>query len=149
MAYENELDTEDIPEGYENDTHDEDEDELTESLDTTQAEFEIYSLISDISDLYGALYETVSDKIPLEEPENQELMNIWMDFDGNLSISSLLVMEMTDAIRTMLGNDSQKIQELLAQIIMNVNARLDEIDPEEPEAPQEMYETDPSEIVYN
>lgn len=149
MAYENELDTEDIPEGYENDTHDEDEDELTESLDTTQAEFEIYSLISDISDLYGALYETVSDKIPLEEPENQELMNIWMDFDGNLSISSLLVMEMTDAIRTMLGNDSQKIQDLLAQIIMNVNARLDEIDPEEPEAPQEMYETDPSEIVYN
>lgn len=123
--------------------------ELGGDFDTTQGEFEVYSLITDISELYGSLYEEVSKKLSLSDPENEVLLGIWNDFDTTLALSTIFMMETTKAIRELLNNDTDKIQEVLADIIKNTNKSLDDIDPVEPEAPEEYFETDPEDIVYN
>lgn len=122
---------------------------LGENFDTTQGEFEVYSLITDISELYGSLYEEVSTKLSLSEPENRVLLDIWNDFDTTLALSTIFMMETIKAIRELLNNDTDKIQGVLSNIIKNTNKSLDDIDPVEPEAPEEYFETDTEDIIYN
>lgn len=149
MAYEDENYENELALDTDIENKNEEDSSQEENFDTTQAEFEVYSLITDISELYGSLYEEVSTKIDLEAEENEKLVKVWGEFDSSLALSTIFMMETTKTIRELLNNDVNKIQETLVTIIENTNKALDDIDPVEPEAPEEYFETDDEEFVYN
>lgn len=121
-----------------------------EQFDVTQAEFEIYNLVTDLSKIYSEMYNNVGKKIDLEDKENAELLLTFADFDTALAISSLLSLELMNVIRTVFKDDPNSIQTVLTAVIKNVNASMEEITPEEIE-PMDEFDDIPDEtpIVYN
>lgn len=121
-----------------------------EQFDVTQAEFEIYNLVTDLSEIYSEMYNNVGKKIDLEAKENAELLLTFADFDTALAISSLLSLELMNVIRTVFKDDPNSIQTVLTAVIKNVNASMEEITPEEIE-PMDEFDDIPDEtpIVYN
>ena len=121
-----------------------------EQFDVTQAEFEIYNLVTDLSEIYSEMYNNVGKKIDLEDKENKELLLTFADFDTALAISSLLSLELMNVIRTVFKDDPNSIQTVLTAVIKNVNASMEEITPEEIE-PMDEFDDIPDEtpIVYN
>lgn len=121
-----------------------------EQFDVTQAEFEIYNLVTDLSEIYSEMYNNVGKKIDLEAKENAELLLTFADFDTALAISSLLSLELMNVIRTVFQDDPESIQKVLTAVIKNVNTSMEEISPEEIE-PMDEFDDIPDEtpIVYN
>lgn len=121
-----------------------------EQFDVTQAEFEIYNLVTDLSEIYSEMYNNVGKKIDLESKENAELLLTFADFDTALAISSLLSLELMNVIRTVFQDDPESIQKVLTAVIKNVNASMEEITPEEIEPMDEFDDIqDETPIVYN
>lgn len=121
-----------------------------EQFDVTQAEFEIYNLVTDLSEIYSEMYNNVGKKINLEAKENAELLLTFADFDTALAISSLLSLELMNVIRTVFKDDPNSIQTVLTAVIKNVNASMEEITPEEIEPMDELDDIpDETPIVYN
>lgn len=121
-----------------------------EQFDVTQAEFEIYNLVTDLSEIYSEMYNNVGKKIDLEAKENAELLLTFADFDTALAISSLLSLELMNVIRTVFKDDPNSIQTVLTAVIKNVNASMEEITPEEIEPMDELDDIpDETPIVYN
>lgn len=121
-----------------------------EQFDVTQAEFEIYNLVTDLSEIYSEMYNNVGKKIDLEDKGNTELLLTFADFDTALAISSLLSLELMNVIRTVFQDDPESIQKVLTAVIKNVNTSMEEITPEEIEPMDEFSDIpDETPIVYN
>lgn len=115
--------------------------------DITQAEFEMYSLITDLTNIYTNLCEEMESKIDLKDMKNEEFAKMLADFDTTLSLNTVLTMEMMTAIRSLMGNNSEALQKLLTIVINNVNKTVEELDLEDLEPKFE--EKKKRKIIYN